>query len=557
MSEAAEVVIKAKGADEAAAEIRKLKGSFKEVGEAAKESGGVGKQAWEGIKGAVSGVLSDMGRVLTVANTISFAHARESAVSFEAATTRMGIATGQTYDALKGKIYDVSKATGELPDKIGGWQKAIGQATYNMGGALDSFEGFREFGLTIGRLPEEIAPFAKAMMWASGSADKAKSSTAELRAQAEKFGTIGGVAALADQYAKIGDMQGRILGGAGAMSGALAALGKGLDPRMAEGVQGTLLGSLAGDPQGWSRAIKTHMGDGAVKQTFDEYGRVRDPRQALITLREVYRKRYGQRARYMAGQEFGPAAAQSLFSADLDSTFGVAPADAKPSGFGSTAAGKREQATAAGARAMQGALDSQGTAGGLLDTYQNFAKSNPLLAKFLEPMAFGVLTKVGPGLLGGLLRGGTSLAAGVGGGSALTGAGILGGAALAGGVIGVGAGYGLDKLGVGDWASRDSKGGVNWFGRMGDWIAHAVGLADEPSIKAMDPSARLRLATDKAEAGGPGGVPSPQSDISKIAAEVKKGVAEALKAGGIQISIFNSSIGPIEAAVAGSSGRQG
>ena len=110
----AEVEIDVKGADRAAAAARTAFQPFSDY--AAKAQG-----AFKSLRGeaasALGGVVSDLGRVITVGSSISFAGAVQGVQSLEAATSQLSVAMKRDWKGVQDEVNKLAKDLDTAPSR--------------------------------------------------------------------------------------------------------------------------------------------------------------------------------------------------------------------------------------------------------------------------------------------------------------------------------------------------------------------------------------------------------------------------------------------------------
>lgn len=426
------VEIDVKGAERAAAAARsalqpwgdqaqKVMGAFKSLG---------------GAVGQISGqMLQDLGRVATVGSSFSMAGAIQGVRGFEASVSDMEAATGRKFESIKEQINALSTTLGQKPEQIAGFITNVGRATYDFSGPQKNLEAFSKFAKETGREVGSTSGLAQAFKRLG--ADDADKQLQQLRATAQSLGTVGGVAALADQVTALSGALSRASNGAGQLGNILGQLGKGTrGPAEAAEVQSAVVQRFMGNQRQYEQHFKW---SGALKKgesLFDKSGRF--DLQKAMRLRQAELKRIDKTGMIAAGEFGNMVASRQFMAADLSG-------GALPEGV-DTDALKRFQQTPGGKRQGWDALKDvrlqdwfgAGTfLGGLADTAQQFGAENPIAGKAAEYGAEGLISYAGAKLA---LRGAGKAAAKQGAKKAapwlLRGLGMLG----AGGTAAVGAG---------------------------------------------------------------------------------------------------------------------
>lgn len=178
---------------------------------------------------------------------ISLAEATKSQVAFQDSATRLAVATGTTFDAIKAKVGAVADATSESQDEIYAYARSTMDVSGGFDAALERARGLskesRELGLTFAEATGELgAGMAGALKPGEGFGV-----LRSIAAEADKLGTVGGPRALEMQLAALGHtmrgMSAKDLKDAGAFFGTVT---KGLDPERAKEVQARIAGTLKG-----------------------------------------------------------------------------------------------------------------------------------------------------------------------------------------------------------------------------------------------------------------------------------------------------------------------
>ena len=458
------VEIDVKGAERAAAAARsalqpwgdqaqRVMGAFKSLG---------------GAVGQISGqMLQDLGRVATVGSSFSMAGAIQGVRGFEASVSDMAVATGRDFESIKNQINALSTTLGQKPEQIAGFISNVGRATYDFSGPQKNLEAFSKFAKETGREVGSTSGLAQAFKRLG--ADDADKQLQQLRATAQSLGTVGGVAALADQVTALSGALSRASNGAGQLGNILGQLGKGTrGPAEAAEVQSAVVQRFMGNQRQYEQHFKW---SGALKKgesLFDKNGRF-DVQKAM-RLRQAELRKIDKTGMIAAGEFGNMVASRQFMNADLS---GNGPAE----GF-DTDALKQYKATPGGKRQGWDALKDvrlqdwfgAGTAlGGLADKFQEFSAENPMTGKAAELGTEGVLGYLGGKMLwkGGkaVAKGATKAAPGLG----LRALGMLGGAGAGGVAAALGTAVGTGTVLADIGQDRDTM-GAEWRAGQGSTI---------------------------------------------------------------------------------------
>lgn len=567
----AAVRVRLTGDDEIAAATQKMSNAWGEVGTKAtsafKTMGGA-------VGGAIQGVLSDLGHVVSAAGAISFAGSVQSVERLEESVARMGVASGRSISSVQSSINSLSQEIGELPAQTEAWVHSVGDLTYSYERAAQSARGLQGFALQTGQSLGQVAPLAGVLDQIGAGGENAGRALNVMTRQAEMLGTVGGPKALGDMMTHLAGQITSLSssGGPAKITALMAGFGgnKGFTPQQREKALGGVLGRLSGNVEGFER----HFGVGRGGFT-DEYGRMKDSTSIIAKLQEYGKKSAG--ARFRLEQTFGREQTQAILRTDIA---GIRDAEKAMDGgagghalarFKDTPAGKRHDQEIRKDVAMQKTVGSDSFLGGVRRQIGEWSAESPLLTMG-GLMVGGKLASAGLGAglkalgMGGgaaaAAGGGTTAAVSGGAGTLLGGLGI--GGALAGGGVLAGLlmqGKVLTELGAASAAKQGHSNRVIGLDEASQLSARAASAKDAAYAN-MSPGMRKTLEMEeqlkaKRQAGGsaPGAAAAaPTASDPKMAAMigelVKAGAslqlaqetaAQVLQQGGqpIQIEIIN------------------
>lgn len=405
--------------------------------------------------GAAKNVAESLASIVTEAGKINFASQHQGVREFEGATAKLAISMGKNLGEVRNTIEETGVSLGKRPQEVAAWISQVGKLSYSFEDAGDSIRGMSELAAKTGRNTEDYAGLAVSLSRMGVAGKDTSSVLGVLASQADKLGTVGGVAAFADQIDAAGEALTHfsIKGSDGLqrVTGFLGMLGKGLDAASAQRVQQSALGALSGDPRRWERFLGHDI--------LDEKGHVQDPAK-------IYKEIYAKASRKFTDprelriamlNNFGPELGSALLTAGKTGGFdqigklsALAPSNASAAalaGYQKTEAGERDKAAAELAKSSRELSGSSTALGKAADALESFASKSPLTSQLTGALAgaagkFG-LERVGK-LLTGAIKGGTAGAiestAGKAGLSLLGAvAPVLGIAGAAAGGIGIGA----------------------------------------------------------------------------------------------------------------------
>lgn len=419
------------------------------------------QQAWSGAGDAISGAVRGAGRVVgehlsqiakdvigtaTAMGTIDMRTAVQGARAYREEVTRFSVVAGESVGNLKTGFGEVAKATMESGPAIAAWAKGVGRLTYDYTGALISAKALHDESVATGKSFEEMGQLGVAMHNSLGVTDDMGKALGTIRAQAEKLGTVGGVAAFQDQIQELSgtfstmalhsdEARNRVTALAGMMS-------KGYGPAQAGAVQQGMFGAVTK-----SAGMLNLLGGIDI---YDEKGEIDTQKlgPALRTVQDKYRKWLPDKnLRMMALRNLtgDPRAAAALESGDFSEEAIGRLAGVGPSGGARAAAEKYAGSDAGKSRAaeLQANRAMQESAEKILpmqDAFRGLFADHPIIGGLASSLvgagASGLISKGlsklgGGGGGGGLLSRGLSMFGGGGGGAS---GGVAEGAALAGGV---------------------------------------------------------------------------------------------------------------------------
>jgi hypothetical protein len=424
------------------------------------------------IGGAAREVATSLANVALAAGKVNFAAQHQSVREFEASTAHLAVAMGRDLEGVRGSIESTGVAIGKRPQEVAQWTEAVGRLTYNFEGASKSIKGMSGLAAETGRSVQDYQGLAATLANVGKVTGDSTHAIGVMQAQAEKFGTIGGVAAFTDQIEALGPTLSHFAISSeqdfAKITAAAGALGKGLSPAAAERVQQGAFGAIQGQAMEWSRYLK--------RDITDEHGQVKNPEEVLKQIADKMKATYGKDAKRALQYQFGAETGAAMFNADFKGAAeaaGLAPSgkpDKAREAYLATDAGKREVADAKQAESSRALMGSGTALGRAADALQQWAAKNPITSTLVSTaltqgmgtfmQGFGNrLSKIMGGTGAGGGAGGLAdvLTKGAGVGSKIGKLGKFAGAA--GGVLGAAAlGYEagtlLDEtLGISDWVS--------------------------------------------------------------------------------------------------------
>jgi hypothetical protein len=370
----AEIEIDVKGADKAAAAARGALQPWTQFANQAKQGiSAFGSEA----KKALGGVASELTTVLTVGSSISFAGAVQSVQSLEAATSKLSVAMKSDFSSAKREIADLSQKLGTSPDQVAAYINTVGKSTYNFAGAKRDMEAFNKFAKETGRELGETGPLSNA--FGRLGIDDADKALRQLRGTAESFKTVGGPAALADQFAALAPAFSKASNDASKLIALTAQLGKGLPAAQAAEVQQAVVGSFAGNERGYDAHFRAQGG----KTLFDANGKFDLARAMKLRQAELRRMNQTTAAAIGAGEFGSPMAFAAFMKMDFDAQSTEKDSDAAQR-YASTPGGVQAANKAALDRNMQNDIGADSWVGRQRAKISGFASNNPLSAKALE-----------------------------------------------------------------------------------------------------------------------------------------------------------------------------
>jgi len=445
------VEIDVKGADRAAAAARSALSPWGEYADKAKTKFGEFRRE---VGTSIGGVVSDLGRVITVGSSISFAGAVQGVQSFEKATAQLAVSTGRDAAFIRGEFESIGEKMGMKPEAVASYVTGVGRITYSFSDAQKNLAAFKNAATDWNRPLESMAGLQVAIN-KLGFKD-AEKALAQIRANAESLKTTGGPAALADQVERLAGVWDKVRGGGG--KGAIALTGevdKNLSPAQAQAAQQQILGEFTGDTVGWERFLRRTGQLGKNERVTDDQGQIKNLPDYIARIQKGYLKTSGgskEQMQWLAGLHFGNTISGAAF-ANMDPEALARLANEQKSSdaqkrMNATDAGRRDIADAKMDKNMRGAVGSDSFLGGLNMMFKEFAGDHPLAAKGGELGVAGTAGWLGrsliPRLIGGAAASGGGGAAAGGGtsmlgafGNALFGTGASGFAAAGAGAAGI------------------------------------------------------------------------------------------------------------------------
>jgi len=560
------------------------KAAWKDAGESIKEAFG----------SATRTIVTGLGEVALAQGKVNFAAQHAQVREFEASSARLAVAMGRDLTSVRNELEQTGVAIGKRPQEVAAWATELNKLTYGAGDATESIRAMTGLAAETGRSAEDYRGLAVELTTVGHAAGDTANVIGVMQAQAEKLGTVGGIAAFADQVQGLQEVISRFAVSSERdflkVTALAGALGKGLSPAAAARVQQGAFGALASDPLKWERYLGHEI--------TDEHGQIKDPAKVLQEITEKTKRRYGGDARRVLMLNFGAETGAAMNAAHFDEA-------AKAAGLGAsgaagaaqqrlldTDAGRRQVAEAQLAESSRALLGSSTLLGRAADALQKFSAHNPIAGTFAATMGSAALAtfmskQTGAGGLIEQLTPGISTFRGLG-----KGAGALGGLAkgVGSGVAVLGAaagGYELgsaldETLGISNWISGTTESGTGYSRLKGGSNAQFAtdvaanqgriaairrsnaalrslttagsadfgGLTAEDALAARTASSHVVQSNAALATGGEAAIPAlvaklrkGNKDMSDAAAEkIARAVAAALK----NVKIVNASSGPVE-----------
>lgn len=426
---------------------------------AAERAAAMVKNAWSGTAGeiisafgnATRAVAGDLANVALAHGKVNFSSQHQQVREFEAATAHLAVATHSSLESMRSSYEATGLAIGKRPAEVAAWSKEVGDLTGNFKGAGEAIRGMSELAAETGRSVEDYRGLAVELNTVGGVAGDTSHVVGELTAQANALGTQGGINAFTGQVEGLRDVISHFAVTSESdftrVTAAAGVLGKGLNPIAAGRVQQQVLGTITGDPIGWSRFLG--------RDITDEHGQIKEPTKVLQQVGQRIMSMYGKDAKRGFQIQFGAEAGAQFYNAmksgdmnHLDKIAGLPPSLQPKNAqaeYNATDAGKRDIAGAQLATSSRALMGSATLLGHAADALQQFAAKNPITSS----IAAGAAGAAVPGVIGAVAKSAGGALAGAGatglGGTALA----LGGVGLAAGAgLGAGAllGYGANKL---------------------------------------------------------------------------------------------------------------
>lgn len=345
---------------------------------------------------------SDVARGVTAFAALDFASQLRSTIAYREEVARISVAAGRSSDELRSKYAAQEQAILSSRQANAEFAKDIGRLTYDYRSAAQAADSLGVEALAANRSLGEMKGIGREIHDALGGFHGTAEVLGRIRSQAEAFGTIGGPDALRDQFEALAGSISRLsaktpedLGKVSALAGAL---GKGLTPEQAQRAQQGVIGAVTADPRRWERFLRETGQLGKGESIMDEHGHVRDVADVAQKIQRGFVGRWGVDARRVAmqGNNFGFEAGAALMNADfgaVNAAAGLAPSSKAKSlvdEFKGSAAGKflADQLKMRG-----GQQDLAGTMMPLVQDFVGFASQNPATAAMLSLMAPGLVAK--------------------------------------------------------------------------------------------------------------------------------------------------------------------
>ena len=595
----AEIEIKADAAN-AISQIESLKDRIKDLekkldtaGETSKKSakkfddawGNTAKKAGENWKwfgdtvaSAVEGTVSDLSRVINIANGISFAKAVDSARAYDATIGRMSAQTGQRVQDLRNRFEDFSKKKLIPEDESAALSKQLGKVTYDAIGAQKAMYALADEAVATGKDASEMIPLGTTLHNVFGIAGDTSDALKSIRGQSEAMGTVGGPVIIYDQMVKLDgvlqSVSARTPEAREKITALLTAMqGASQDPNRGAKVFGGLETFLQGHQVQIARAMHVDP-----RELTDDEGKIKPEMLAKFQkqfMKDYGRKKYGYE---VAVNTFGSEIAKGLFTHDYAAeAAGIQSkksdkASMQAADFYGSDPGKR---LAAQQEAQRNARKSAEGAMPALDVLNNAAASHPFLTTLGISAGGGLLSK----LAGGAIRNGVKALFRGGAGTAATEGGAGGGGSALSGAFGAGLGSAAIPLALltplkllvdqQDDQKQKTIDEFNAANPVDDEAAKRFGTEYARSHKATVRSGGMKMFPD-----GGGIIPThPMTGLGDESANqlsqfVNKGfdqialtaaIKDAIKSTPAQFTFINATGGPIEAVTdqkGGGSGKQ-
>lgn len=402
----AEIELTVSGAERAAASARSSLAPWAEQAEKVKTAfGTLGGEA----RRALGGVVKDLASVITVGSSISFAGAVQQMDSFEKAASKLAVASGRSFDETKAKVEGMAKKLLASPEQVANYVNQVGQRTYDFSYAQKNMEAFNKFAKETGRELGSVGGLAGSFRnLGIENADKA---LRQLRGTAESLKTVGGPAALADQFTALSGTLQKASNSAPQLMALIGTLGKGLQPEQAAQVQQSVLGTLEGGANVWERHYQR---TGALKKgehlIDPRTGKVDVVRLAQMRQQEML-KRFGREGamRRASGMFGGPQAAAAFLNADFGAMSGLTGQEADSDAaakYAQTPGGKADRDAVDLAINMGKSIDSDSWLGRQRARFRAFTVENPLTSSLLTTVGVPAALKFGGSIFGKGLGGG-------------------------------------------------------------------------------------------------------------------------------------------------------
>lgn len=510
------VRVKLSGDEEIAAQTQKMGNAWGEIGS---KASGAFRSMGSAIGGAVQGVLSDIGHIVSAAGTISFAASVQSVDRLEESVARMGVASGRSVASVQAGINSLSQEIGELPEKTEAWVHSVGDLTYSYERAAQSAAGLQGYALQTGQSLQQVAPLAVVLDQIGAGGEKAGHALDVMAKQAEMLGTVGGPKALGDMLNHLGSQITGLSAGEGTnkITALMAGFGgnKGLTPQQREGALGGILGRVGGNVEGFER----HFGMKHGEMT-DEYGHLKSPTEIMAKLQAYGAKGKGQRNRLE--YTFGREQTAAIMHTDIAAIRAAENAQGEGAGghalarFADTPAGKKHQQEVDKDIAMQKVVGHDSLIGKARNWIGDQSAKNPLTTM--------AATLIG-GKLAGSAAGGIFNMLGFGGGAAATGAGTTAVASTGGGLAT--AGLGGAALSAGGIALAGMAAQFGLLSMLGEGSAAKQGFSNR--VIGRDEAASLSDKAKSAEAAAAGNR-SPGMQAAMAAEQIRLDEAKAKRA---------------------------
>ncbi len=385
--------------------------NLSEVERAAKQA----KAVWAGVAGEITAslraVTGELANVALAQGKVNFSQQHGQVRELEATTARFAIAYNRDLESVRATTEAVGVAIGKRPREVAAWTSEVQRLTYGTMDATKAIASMSALAAATGRDVGDYKDLAAQLGQIGVKGEDVADVIGTIKAQSEELKTVGGVAALADQFTAASDAVTRLSGhgkdAALQLSALFGTLGKGLDPAAQARVGTQAIGMLTSDPRRWERFLGRNI--------LDEQGHVQDPARVYQEIFQKARREFGggQTLRNVMIENFGPELGMSILNAGKTGRFdqvgklaALAPSTSLAESqrkLLATDAGQRSVAEAQLEVSARNLLGSSTALGRAADALQKFASENPVTSTVLSTTAGNlipsVLKKVFPSVL--------------------------------------------------------------------------------------------------------------------------------------------------------------